>query len=60
MEQDFVAINKFIKTLRGSQLTAQQKRTLKGQAVAGDLQGALKGYQRLLSAKKDNMKGSAV
>ena len=60
MEQNFVAVNRFVKTLRGSQLTAQQKGTLKGQAVAGDLEGALKGYQRLLSAKKQNMKGSAV
>lgn len=60
MEQDFVAVNKFIRALRGSQLTAQQKRTLKGQALGGDLQGALKGYQRLLSAKKDNMEGRAM
>ena len=60
MEQNFVAINRFIKSLKGSQLTAQQKRTLKGQALGVDLQGALKGYQRLQSAKRQNMKGSAV
>lgn len=59
MEQDFMAIRQFLKALKGSQLTAQQKRTLRGQAVAGDLEGALKGYQRLLRAKEEHMKGSA-
>lgn len=32
-------------------LTRQQYKTIKGQILAGDADGALKGLQRLLSAK---------
>ena len=47
---------KFIVALRRPKLTAQQKRTLKGQALAGDLKGAQKGFQRLTEANQTNMK----
>lgn len=38
----------FIKALGGSGLGKQQKKTLKGQALAGDLAGAKKGLKRLM------------
>ena len=44
----------FIKALKRSRLTAQQRRTLKGQAIAGDLKGAQKGFQRLTEANNKN------
>lgn len=34
------------------ELTQQQKRTLTGQCLAGDIQGAIKGYTRLLRRKE--------
>ncbi len=37
---NYVEINKFIKSLKTMPLTAQQRRTLKGQALNGDLKGA--------------------
>lgn len=38
----------FIRILRKSALTPQQKQTLRGQALNGDLDGAMRGYDRLL------------
>lgn len=49
-------MNEFIKSLRSAQITPQQRKTLRGQALAGDLKGAKKGLQRLLSAKESNLK----
>ena len=54
MEQNDLA--KFIIALKYSRLTAQQKKTLKGQALAGDLKGAQKGFQRLTEANQTNKK----
>ena len=45
---------KFFMAVKYSGLTRQQKRTLKGQALAGDLKGALKGLKRLTEAKQNN------
>ena len=39
---------KYIKSHR-KKLTAQQYRTLKGQCIAGDIDGALKGLDKILS-----------
>ena len=46
----------FLKQLKGKrhQLTPQQFRTIKGQALAGDLEGAQKGLNKLLQRGKAN------
>lgn len=47
----YVEINRFVKSLRDhNMLSQQQKRTLKGQALSGDLEGARKGLNKLLRA----------
>lgn len=51
---NFEEVNRFIKSLKRTQLTAQQKRTLKGQAIAGDLKGAQKGMEALLRRQQQN------
>lgn len=51
---NFVEVNRFIKSLKSARLTAQQKRTLKGQALAGDLEGAQKGMEALLRRQQQN------
>lgn len=38
----------FIRSLKNLPLTKQQKRTLKGQAIAGDLDGAAKGLDKII------------
>ncbi len=40
----------FIRALKYHRLTSQQRKTLRGQALAGDLAGAKKGLQRICSA----------
>ena len=49
-------IDEAMKQLRANhgRLTRQQFKTLKGQALAGDPAGALKGLQRLLQQNKNN------
>lgn len=49
-------INEAVKQLKAnySRLTRQQFRTLKGQALAGDPAGAIKGLQKLLQQKNNN------
>ncbi len=37
----------FIMALRAAKLTPQQFRTLKGQALAGDLEGAIRGLKKI-------------
>lgn len=51
MNNEYREINVFIKTLRSQvgKLTKQQLYTLKGQALSGDLDGAKKGLNRLIS-----------
>ncbi len=51
MEKKYQEINIFIKTLKSQigKLTRQQMHTLKGQALSGDLDGAKKGLNRLIS-----------
>ena len=46
--------DKFIRSLNVPGLSRQQKRTLKGQALSGDLTGAIKGYTKIM--KKGEMK----
>lgn len=41
----------FIRYLKTLNLTRQQKRTLRGQALSGDLEGARKGLAKLLEVK---------
>lgn len=51
-----MTINLFIKTLKSNQckLTKQQYKTLKGQAVAGDVAGANKGLMKILGGELRN------
>lgn len=44
----------FVKSLKKYPLTSQQRHTLKGQALSGDLDGAMKGLQKCLA--KNNFK----
>lgn len=44
----------FIKQLKLAPITKQQRRTLRGQAIAGDLSGAQKGLSRVLLRKREN------
>ena len=46
----YIGAHAFLKLLRAyqSRLTAQQMRTLRGQAIAGDVDGAVKGLGRML------------
>lgn len=41
-------IDVFIRSLKNLPLTRQQKRTLKGQALAGDIDGATKGLSKII------------
>ena len=43
----------FIKRLKRAGLPRQQFLTIKGQAIAGDLNGAQKGLERLLRERKE-------
>lgn len=43
---------KFIKELGKSPLTTQQIKTLRGQALSGDLEGAKKGFEKLMERRK--------
>ncbi len=47
-------MQKFIKMVGKSPLTAQQKKTLRGQAIAGDLDGARKGFEKLMERVKQS------
>lgn len=47
-------INNFVNQLKASKtLTFQQKATLWGQARSGDLEGAMKGYRKLVDVRRD-------
>lgn len=43
-----MTISNFIKTLKTFPLTKHQRKTLRGQAIAGDIEGAKKGLAKLL------------
>jgi len=47
-------INDFIRNLTRYQLTSQQIKVLRGQALAGDLVGAQKGLERMVSIHANN------
>lgn len=49
-------MKEFLVALKRAQITSQQRKTLRGQALAGDLEGAKRGLQRLLSIKESKMK----
>jgi hypothetical protein len=55
-KEEQAELAKFFVVIKYSGLTRQQKRTLKGQALAGDLKGAQKGFQRLTEAKRNEAK----
>ena len=48
-------MQKFIKSLKYSPLSQQQKKTIRGQAIAGDLEGARKGFEKLMERVKQNV-----
>ena len=43
---DYARANVFLRHLKNSKLTLQQKRVLRGQALNGDLDGARRGLER--------------
>ena len=45
--EDYARANMFLRQLKESRLTLQQKRTLRGQALNGDLNGARRGLEKL-------------
>lgn len=47
-------IDSFIRSLKNSQLTKQQIKTLRGQALTGDLVGAQKGLERMVTRYEYN------
>lgn len=47
MAMHYKELTMFIKNLKDYKLTKQQRKTLKGQVLAGDLAGAKKGLERL-------------
>lgn len=50
--EDYTAANHIIKMIHASQyLTLQEKRTLRGQALHGDVEGARLGYENLLARR---------
>lgn len=46
--------DRFIEALKFYELTAQQRKTLRGQTIAGDLEGAQKGLQTILDRRENN------
>lgn len=44
-------VSKFIKDLDRYNLTKQQKKTLRGQALKGDLEGAIKGLRTITTRR---------
>ena len=49
MEQ---GIKRFLRKLKSQGLTRQQIKTLRGQALAGNIDGAIKGLERILGRKE--------
>lgn len=47
-------MQKLLKQIHKSPLTGQQKRTLKGQVLAGDVEGARKGFEKLMGRVRAN------
>ena len=47
-------LDRFIRSLKHYSLTKQQIKTLRGQALAGDLTGANKGLERMLTKRDYN------
>jgi hypothetical protein len=45
-------VTTFIKSLKDSNLTRQQIKTLRGQALSGDVDGAIKGLEKILKRKE--------
>lgn len=45
---------KFIETLKLYPLTKQQLKTLRGQALAGDLEGAQRGLETIMTRREGN------
>ena len=46
--------DRFIESLKFYELTSQQRKTLRGQVIAGDLEGAQKGLQTILDRRENN------
>ena len=47
-------VQSFIQSLRHHRLTSQQRKTLRGQALAGNLQAARTGLQKIMSKGKNH------
>ena len=51
MKSKFLDTLAFVRKLRDYDLTSQQKKTLRGQALSGDLEGARKGLFKLTGCR---------
>ena len=49
-------IDVFIRSLKNLPLTRQQKKTLRGQAIAGDIDGATKGLNKIIKQAIQELK----
>ena len=51
---NYIRANSFLTILKkyDGELTWQEFKTLRGQALAGDIEGAIKGLERILSRKE--------
>lgn len=55
-DAQYMMLRRFCKELKWSGLSPQQKRTLRGQAFAGDLEGARKGLEKLMRRQNTQYK----
>ena len=51
MTNTTLEVSKFIRLLKKYKLSKQQRKTIRGQAINGDLEGAKKGLERLTAEK---------
>ena len=51
MNENMLGVSKFIRSLKKYKLSKQQRKTLRGQAINGDLEGAKKGLEKLTTEK---------
>ena len=51
MNNNTLEVSKFIRLLNKYKLSKQQRKTIRGQAINGDIEGAKKGLEKLTAAK---------
>ena len=53
MNENMLEVSKFIRLLNKYTLTKQQRKTLRGQAINGNLEGAKKGLEKLTTVNSE-------